>query len=144
VIVEIRKVLRDVAASLAGASDTPRLDAELLMAHAMDVTRSELLLRHLNDPVPDGFTALLKRRLAHEPVAYILGDQEFYGLLFTVSSDVLIPRNDSEVLVEAALADRPEALDVLDCGTGSGALLLAVLSHLPGAKGIGIDRSHEA
>jgi release factor glutamine methyltransferase len=143
VSVEIRKALRDAADSLACASDTPRLDAELLMAHALGVTRSELLLRHLDDPVQDGFTALLERRLAHEPVAYILGDQEFYGLEFKVSPDVLIPRSDSEVLVEAALANR-HALDVLDCGTGSGALLLAVLSHLPGAKGIGIDRSQEA
>ncbi|MEN9926272.1 MAG: peptide chain release factor N(5)-glutamine methyltransferase, partial [Pseudomonadota bacterium] len=90
------------------------------------------------------FAALVERRAAHEPVAYIVGSQDFFGLTLAVSPAVLIPRGDSEVLVEAALAARPDARRVLDCGTGSGALLLAVLSHLPAADGIGIDRSAEA
>jgi release factor glutamine methyltransferase len=117
---------------------------ELLMAHALGVTRSDLLLRHMAAAVPDGFAPLLERRLNHEPVAYILGEQEFFGLPFRVSPAVLIPRGDSEVLVEAALAARPDARRVLDCGTGSGALLLAVLAHLPSAEGVGIDRSPDA
>lgn len=138
------EAIRAAAERLAPTSDTARLDAEVLMAHAFGVTRSDLLLRHMRDPVPDSFAALVERRAAHEPVAYIVGSQDFFGLTLAVSPAVLIPRGDSEVLVEAALAARPDARRVLDCGTGSGALLLAVLSHLPAADGIGIDRSAEA
>ena len=140
----ISQALRAAAAALHTTSETPRLDAELLMAHALGVTRSELLLRHMSGPAPDAFAPLLARRQRHEPVAYILSHQEFYGLTFRVTPDVLIPRGDSEVLVEAALKARPGARRVLDCGTGSGALLLAVLAHLPGATGTGIDRSAAA
>jgi release factor glutamine methyltransferase len=140
----VAAALRTAAAALAASSDTARLDAELLMAHALGVTRSELLLRHMDGPVPDALAPLLERRRRHEPVAYILGEQEFRGLAFRVTPAVLIPRGDSETLVEAALAARPDARRVLDCGTGSGALLLAVLSALPEAGGVGIDRSPAA
>lgn len=136
--------IRAAAERLAPTSDTARLDAEVLMAHALGVTRSDLLLRHMGGPVPPGFAALVERRADHEPVAYITGAQEFFGLPFRVSDAVLIPRGDSEVLVDAALAARPQARWVLDCGTGSGALLLAVLAGLPTARGIGIDRSARA
>jgi release factor glutamine methyltransferase len=129
---------------VAATSDTARLDAEVLMAHALGVSRSELLLRYMREPAPEGFAALVERRAGHEPVAYIVGEQEFRGLPFRVSPAVLIPRADSEVLVEAALAARPHAGRVLDCGTGSGALLLGVLAELPEARGIGIDRSARA
>jgi release factor glutamine methyltransferase len=142
--VTIAEALREAAAKLADASDTARLDAELLMAAALGVPRSELLLRHMNQVPPAAFAASVERRLSHEPVAYILGEQEFRGLTFQVSPAVLIPRGDSEVLVEAALSACPQAKRVLDCGTGSGALLLAVLAELPEATGIGIDRSEEA
>ncbi len=137
----IAAALRDAARRLAQASDTPRLDAELLMAHALGVSRSELLLHHMRDSTQTRFAVLLERCLSHEPVAYILGEQEFFGLPFRVTPAVLIPRGDSEVLVEAALAAKPDARTVLDCGTGSGALLLAVLSQMPEAHGVGIDRS---
>lgn len=140
----VAAALREAAAALAETSDTPRLDAELLMAEALGISRSELLLRHTGAPVPPAFGALIERRQRHEPVAYILGHQEFFGLNLRVTADVLIPRGDSEVLVEAALAARPDALSVLDCGTGSGALLLAVLSRLTEARGVGIDRSEPA
>jgi release factor glutamine methyltransferase len=136
--------LRKAANTLAATSETARLDAELLVAHALGVSRSELLLRHMDDEEPPGFAPLLERRIAHEPFAYIVGHQEFFGLDFRVSPAVLIPRPDSEALVEAALAARPDAKSLLDCGTGSGALLLAVLANLPGAQGVGIDRSAEA
>jgi release factor glutamine methyltransferase len=140
----VSEALREAAFALATTSDTARLDAELLMAHALGVSRSDLLLRHMGDAVPAGFATLIERRLAHEPIAYILGHQDFYGLNLIVTPAVLIPRGDSEVLVEAALAARPDARSVLDCGTGSGALLLAVLAALPEAAGIGIDRSPAA
>jgi release factor glutamine methyltransferase len=142
--VTISQALRKATVGLAASSDTPRLDAELLMAAALGVTRSELLLQRLGDAVPEDFDALLERRVRYEPVAYILGRQEFFGLDFRVTPDVLIPRGDSEVLVEAAIAAKPDAGRVLDCGTGSGALLLAALSRLAEARGIGIDRSPAA
>ena len=138
------EAIRAAAERLAPVSDTARLDAELLMAHLFGVSRSELLLRHMRDPVPPGFAALIERRMGHEPVAYITGRQEFYGLPFIVTPATLIPRGDSETLVEAALAAKPDALRVLDLGTGSGALLLAVLAYLGKAQGIGIDRSEPA
>lgn len=125
-------------------SITPRLDAERLMAHALGVSRSDLLLRHMDQPVPEEFEQLLARRAAHEPMGYLLGEESFHGLTFQVDRRVLIPRPDSEVLVEAALACRPDARKVLDCGTGSGALLLAVLAQLAEADGVGVDRSPEA
>lgn len=143
---DIAQSLRDAAEALSAISESPRLDAELLMTHALGATRSELLLRHMRAAVPDAFTPLLARRLAHEPVAYILGMQEFYGLDFRVTPAVLIPRSDSETLIEAArtafLGRSPAR--ILDMGTGSGALLLAALSLWPDAQGVGIDRSPEA
>ena len=139
--VKIAASLREAAERLAGVSDTARLDAELLMAEALGVSRTELLLRHMDDEVPDSFAGLLERRLHHEPVAYITGHQEFYGLDLEVTPDVLIPRADSETTVGAALEACPSPMRVLDCGVGSGALLLSVLFDRPHAQGIGVDRS---
>jgi release factor glutamine methyltransferase len=140
----VSQAIRAATACLAATSDTARLDAEVLMTHALGVSRSDLLLRHMADETPASFAGLVERRLAHEPVAYILGTQEFYGLPFLVTPDVLIPRGDSEALVARAVHARPAAARVLDCGTGSGALLLAVLTQLGQAHGIGIDRSPAA
>jgi release factor glutamine methyltransferase len=142
--VTVAEALRDAAGQLAAASDTARFDAELLMAHALGVGRSDLLLRHMQDTVPRGFAALVERRGRHEPVAYILGRKEFYGREFLVSPGVLIPRMDSETTVAAALEACPAARRVLDCGVGSGALLLTVLAECPSAIGVGIDRSPDA
>jgi len=139
--VAVAAAIRAAAEQLSATSDTARLDAEVLMAHALGVTRSQLLLSRMRDPAPEGFAPLVERRALHEPVAYITGQQEFFSLPFIVGPDVLIPRGDSEVLVETAIAARPGARTVLDCGTGSGALLLATLVNLPAARGIGIDRS---
>ena len=142
--VSVAQAIRAAAEQLAATSDTARLDAELLAAHLLGLSRSEMLLRAMRDEAPPGLPALVERRMAHEPVAYITGRQEFYGLPFRVTPAVLIPRGDSEVLVERALAVMPGAGRVLDCGTGSGALLLAVLAMNQVAEGLGIDRSETA
>lgn len=142
----IRAALGEAAQRLADVSDTARLDAELLMAHALGVDRNMLLLRHLDDPVPPGFDALVARRLGHEPVAYITGTRAFWTIDLAVGPGVLIPRPDSETLIEVAIAhfgDRSPAR-ILDLGTGPGTLLLAALDHWPGATGLGIDASDAA
>jgi len=116
------------------------------MAHALGLTRDALLLSHLDDPAPPTFDALLARRIAGEPVAYITGTRDFWTISLAVAPGVLIPRPDSETLIEAALAHfgTKGPGTVLDLGTGSGALLLAALDQWPEARGIGIDRSQAA
>ncbi len=139
---DVPQALADAARQLQGVSDTPRLDAELLMAHALGIDRSALLLGARDMQVPADFAALLARRLRHEPVAYIRGYQEFWDLMLKVTPDVLIPRADSETLIEAA--KERDAKRILDLGTGSGALVLAALSLFPEAQGVGIDASSMA
>lgn len=140
------EALNRAAARLAGASGTPRLDAELLLAHAAGMTREELLLRGLS-AVPPGFDALIERRLGHEPIGYITGRRDFWTIELDVTPAVLIPRVDSETLLEAALdhfAGGTGPRRVLDLGTGSGALLLAALAQWPAACGVGVERSAAA
>lgn len=141
--------LRQATDQLAGVSDTPRLDAELLLAHALEISRDALLLGAANGRrVPEAFEGLIARRLAHEPIAYILGERDFWTLSLNVGPGVLIPRPDSETLIEAAIAffkDRQTSpRSILDLGTGSGALLLAALDHWRQAFGLGIDQSEVA
>lgn len=140
----VAHALRAAAAQLAATTDTARLDAELLMAYALGVSRSDLLLRHMADPAPASFAGLVERRSTHEPVAYILGRKEFYGREFAVAPGVLIPRMDSETTVIAALDAAEAPRRVLDCGVGSGALLLTVLAEHREAEGVGVDRSTQA
>jgi release factor glutamine methyltransferase len=143
---QIRAALIRATASLAPISETPRLDAELLMAHALDISREALLLGRLDDTAPEGFDVLVARRAGGEPVAYIVGARDFWTISLAVRPGVLIPRPDSETLIEAAVRHfgRNGPATVLDLGTGSGALLLAALAEWPEARGTGIDRSPDA
>ena len=142
-LMTVREAIADAARRLRDVSGTPRLDAELLMAHALGDSRDMVLLRRLDDPVPAGFETLVARRLKSEPVAYITGTRAFWTLELAVTPAVLIPRPDSETLIEAAIAQlgASPAPRLLDLGTGSGALLLAALDHWPDAWGVGVDRS---
>ena len=162
--VEARHVLGPAAEYLVAAScnngdavepaitqDGARLDARLLLAYT--VGRDDPVLPHetlisWNQKHADKFTGLLMRRASGEPVSRIRGWREFWSLRFDITAATLDPRPDSETLVEAALAwagsDMDKALRLLDLGTGSGALLLACLSELPAARGIGIDISPDA
>ena len=140
----VAEAIRAAAERLAATSDTARRDAELLMAHALGVSRSDMLLRAMRDPAPPGFAALIARRAAHEPVAYITGTCEFYGLTLAVTPAVLIPRGDSETLITAALEHAGARGRAIDLGTGSGALLLALLAQRERWEGVGIDASAAA
>ena len=138
--------LAAAARQLAAVSDTPRLDAELLMAHALGLSREALLLSRLGDPAPAGFEALLSRRLSHEPIAYLVGRRAFWTIELEVGPGALVPRPDSETLIEAAVEHFGAAgpRHILDLGTGPGTLLLAALAQWPEARGLGVDRSSEA
>jgi release factor glutamine methyltransferase len=140
----VADVLRRATGVLRQAGvDNPGFEARLLLAHVLDVPHAALLDRNVAIDTA-GLDALLARRTAREPVARILSRQGFWTLELGLSPETLIPRADSETLIEAALdafSDRSAVGRVLDLGTGSGALLLAALTEFPAAWGIGIDRS---
>ena len=138
--------IREIAARLtASGIEDARREARIILAAALRVDAAGLLLL---THVPDGIAEpLVARRASREPLAYILGRKEFWGLEFAVSPATLIPRPDSETIIEAALECFPEADDVqriLDLGTGTGCLLLSALSEFKHAFGIGLDISPQA
>lgn len=145
----VDRALRSAAKRLSPHSSTCRLDAEILLAHLLGVGRSHLLAR-LTDTVETSnqalFTALVERREAGEPVAYITGHREFYGLDLIITPDVLVPRPETESAVDAcleALADNDIGL-LADIGTGSGAILVAVCTNLPKIRAFGVEISPAA
>jgi release factor glutamine methyltransferase len=124
-----------------------RLDAELLLAEILQLNRIGLYLnfdRPVNSDELTAFRALIERRARREPIAYILGRCEFWSLTFKVTPDVLIPRGDTETLVEAALKVLPPGGALLDIGVGSGAIALAIAHERPDAQVEGIDLSPAA
>jgi release factor glutamine methyltransferase len=129
--------------------DTPDLDARLIVGHALGLDHAALVAdagRALSSMETDRIMAAVARRLAHEPVARILGAKEFWSLPLSVTPDVLVPRPETETVVEAALTVLPRtgAPRIADLGTGSGAILLALLSERPEATGCGTDRDTRA
>ena len=136
--------------TLRDASETPRLDAEVLLAHTLGWSRARVLSRlqeTISDEMLQQFRTLILRRAAREPVAYLVGRKEFYGLEFVVDRRVLVPRPETETLVDAALEwakQRPGPLVIADIGTGSGCIAVALAVHLPQAHIYAIDLSSDA
>lgn len=140
----VRQSLAEATAALKEAGiEAPARDARLLLAAALGVDPSRISML-ISDPMPAqaAFSALIARRMAHEPVSKILGRRDFYGRSFRITADVLDPRPDTEALIELALAAPFER--VLDLGTGSGCILLTLLAEMPQASGIGTDVSTAA
>ena len=143
----IARALSRATQQIGAVSDTPRLDAELLMAEALNVDRDRLLLSPQGKEAPERFGPMVERRMAGEPVAYITGRRAFWDIELHVGPGVLIPRPDSEVLIASALEHfdgTPGPSRILDLGTGPGTLLLAALDLWPKATGVGIDLSRQA
>jgi len=146
--------LQPIIAALASASsqlntEEASFEVQLLLQHVLNVNRA-WLIAHENDALQPNihaaFEALLNRRLAGEPMAYILGSREFYGLDLMVTPDTLIPRPDTETLVEAALAKilNNTNLSILDLGTGTGAIALAIAKNRPQTSITAVDASKAA
>jgi len=148
---QLKEILSQIKTKLEEAgTPSAELDACLLVGHVLGMDRLAMMIepeRLVRESEENAIDILLQRRLQREPLSHILGHREFWSLDFKVTKDTLIPRPDSETLIEAALKnikDRQKALKLLDLGTGTGCLLLSLLSEMPQAQGLGIDNSHKA
>jgi release factor glutamine methyltransferase len=150
-VAQARRALTDIFRQ--AELDSPELDARLLVGHALGLDHTALTIhsgRSLGSDAAHTLAALAARRLEREPVARIVGVKEFWGLPLRLNDATLVPRPETETVVEAALAaidsagPRTRALRIADLGTGSGALLIALLTELPNATGIGTDVSRKA
>lgn len=135
----VNNLLIEASKKLIGLTATPNLDADLILCHVLDWSRIDLISKKY-DEIPDDsadyFEKLIQERVGGKPVQYIVGVQEFMGLDFEVSEDVLIPRPDTEILIETILniVNEKTGLRILDIGTGSGAIPIALASFLKDAK----------
>jgi len=146
-VTAVSRALARATNELGPLSDTPRLDAELLMAEALHIDRDKLILSPPQRDVPKRFLEMVERRKAGEPVAYITGRRAFWNIELHVGPGVLIPRPDSEVLIASALEHfegNAGPQRILDLGTGPGTLLLAALDLWPDSTGLGVDVSRKA
>jgi release factor glutamine methyltransferase len=150
-VVQVRRALSETFRQ--AGLDSPELDARLLTGHALGLDHTGLTIeagRFISDDEARAIDTLAARRLLREPVARILGHKEFWGLPLRISPATLVPRPETETVVEAALAaidgggPRSRTLRIADLGTGSGALLVALLTELPNADGVGTDVSFDA
>ena len=140
---------KQLEAALNLDSSSARIEVQCLLQAVLQVNRAYLLTHPeqlLSDEQQTRFTALFERRLSGEPIAYLLGEREFYGLIFKVSAATLIPRPETELLVELALQNIPQqgACSVLDLGTGSGAIALSIAHARPNAEVVAVDASTAA
>jgi release factor glutamine methyltransferase len=144
----IAALLRRAATQLGATSDTPALDAQLLLAHTLRISRSDVQAfgeREVTPAEEAEFAALLARRAQGESVAYLIGSKEFWSLPLEVTADVLVPRPETELVVERALAlAAPASIDALDLGTGSGAIALALARERPAWRIVATDVSAAA
>lgn len=142
----IKQVLQQASIQLQACSESARLDADLLVAHVLQVSRSYLMTWPEKQLSPSAYAQLqilLKRRCEGEPIAYLLGEQEFWSLTLKVTADTLVPRADTEVLIEQVLQlypDQNAKLKLLDLGTGTGAIALALASEYPQATVTATDK----
>ena len=149
---QLREILNQAAQQLAAnpvLRDQARRDAELLLLHHLNINRAQLLAnpsRELTEAEESAYWQIIQRRATAEPIQYITGQQEFYGLNLHVTPAVLIPRPETEHLVEAVLQRLPhnQPLTIADIGTGSGAIAIALATHLPQARITALDISPEA
>ncbi len=148
-MVTIKQVLKDAVQQLSACRHvtTAQLDAEILLSHAIGKSR-EYLIGHEDDLIAAEFVqSLTQRRLSGEPIAYITGKKDFWKREFKVTKDTLIPRPETELIIEKALeifTDKKTNLEVLDLGTGTGCIMLSILEEFPNAVGVGVDISNKA
>ena len=142
---ELARLLGQAAQRLTAAGcETPVLDARLLLQAAAGISREDLILgpdRPLTPGQRASYDSFITRRERHEPVSRILGEREFYGRVFRVTPDTLDPRPDTETVIEAALAVMPRGAQLLDLGTGTGAIAVTLLAERPDASGVATDLS---
>ncbi|MEL7488270.1 MAG: HemK/PrmC family methyltransferase, partial [Pseudomonadota bacterium] len=144
----IERLIREGARRLS-MSASPMLDARLIVGRVLGLDAAELILRGRETPSADSVAAigaLIERRATGEPIAYLFGEKEFYGRVFNLAPGVLVPRPETEHLIEAVRAARDAAasLRILELGVGSGCVLTSLLLHYENAVGVGVDISYKA